>query len=187
MQGKDEQLSIRQADGSTDYQSAGETSHKGIEFGINFRPTKELDFRLGGTYAEHQFIDFKVSDKPTDVLQRLDGFEMPNAPKWVGNSELSYYPKWLPNFRSSIECQFVSSYYQDQINTTKYAGYTVFNARIGYTIKGIEFYTNVMNLTDKLYAFNVEKGNNTTDTANFRVAAPRTFMIGIEYNFDFKK
>ena len=187
LQGKNEQLSIRQADGSTDYQSAGETSHKGIEFGINFRPTKEFDFRLGGTYAEHQFIDFKVSDNPTDLLQKLDGFEMPNAPKWVGNSEISYYPKGLPNFRSSLECQYVSTYYQDQINTTKYAGYTVFNVRIGYKIKGIEFYTNVMNLTDKLYAFNVEKGNNTTDTANFRVASPRSFMMGIEYNFDFKK
>ncbi len=187
LQGRNEILSIRQVDGSTDYQSAGETSHKGIEFGTNYKPSQELNIRIGGTYALHEFIDFKVSDKPTDPLQRLDGFQMPQAPNWVGNSELSYYPKWLPNFRASIEWQYVSSYFQDQINTVKYEGYDFFNARIGYTYKGIEFYSNIMNLTDKLYAYNVSRGNNATDNSIYNVAAPRTFMIGMEYNFDFKK
>ncbi len=119
LQGKNEQLSIRQPDNSTDYQSAGETQHSGIEFGTNYKPTQEWNIRFGGTYALHKFIDFKVSDKPTDPVQRLDGFEMPQAPKWVSNSEVSYYPKWLPNLRTSIEWQYVSSYYQDQINTVE--------------------------------------------------------------------
>ncbi len=187
LQGKNEQLSIRQPDGSTDYQSAGETQHKGIEFGANYKPTSEWNFRVGGTYALHKFIDFKVSNKLTDPVQRLDGFKMPAAPKWVANSEVSYYPKWLPNFRTSIEWQYVSRYFQDQINTVNYAGYNFFNARIGYTFKGIEFYTNILNLTDKLYAYNVARGNNTTDKSVFNVAAPRTFMFGIEYKFDLKK
>ncbi|AIG30537.1 TonB-dependent receptor [Flavobacterium psychrophilum] len=187
LQGKNELLSIRQIDGSTDYQSAGETSHKGIEFGVNYCPTQQWHFRVGGTTAEHKFIDFKVSDRPTDPVQRLDGFEMPQAPKWVSNSEVSYYPKWLPNLRTSIEWQYVSSYYQDQINSLKYEGYNFFNARIGYTYKGLEFYTNIMNLTDKLYAYNVSKGNNTTDKATYTVSAPRAFMFGIEYKFNLKK
>ncbi len=187
LQGKNELLNIRQADGSTDYQSAGETSHKGIEFGLNYKPSNQWNIRVGGTTAEHKFIDFKISDKITDPIQRLDGFQMPSAPKLVGNSEVSYYPKWLPNLRTSLEWQYVSSYFQDQINTVKYEGYNFFNARIGYTMKGIEFYTNIMNMTDKLYAYNVEKGNFVTDKAIFRVAAPRTFMFGIEYNLDFKK
>ena len=46
MEGKNELLSIRQADNSTDYQSAGATRHKGIEFGINFKPSTELDAEL---------------------------------------------------------------------------------------------------------------------------------------------
>ncbi len=187
LQGKNEQLSIRQPDGSTDYQSAGETQHKGIEFGANYKPSQEWNIRIGGTYALHKFIDFKVSDKLTDPVQRLDGFEMPAAPKWVANSEVSYYPKWLPNFRTSIEWQYVSRYFQDQINTVEYAGYNFFNARIGYTIKNIEFYTNIMNLTDKLYAYNVARGNNPTDKAVYNVAAPKTFIFGIEYHFDLKK
>ena len=187
LQGKNELLSIRQPDNSFDYQSAGETQHKGIEFGANYKPTQEWNIRFGGTYAVHKFIDFKVSDKAADLVQRLDGFEMPQAPKWVSNSEVTYYPKWLPNFRTSVEWQYVSNYYQDQVNTLKDAGYNFFNARVGYTYKSIEVYTNILNVTDKLYAYNVSRGNNTTDTATYTVAAPRTFMFGLEYHFNFKK
>lgn len=186
MDGKNELLSIRQPDNSTDYQSAGETRHKGIEFGINYKPKQEWALRVGGTTAQHTFIDFKVSDKPTDVLKNLNGKEMPSAPKWSGNSELSYYPNWLPNFRTSVEWQFVSSYYQDQINTVKYEGYNVFNARIGYHWKSIEIYGNVMNLTDKLYAYNVSRGNTTTSQPSYTAAAPRTFIVGLQYNLSLK-
>lgn len=187
MDGKNELLSIRQPDNSTDYQSAGETRHKGIEFGIKYKPTQEWAIRVGGTTAQHTFIDFKVSDKPTDVIKNLNGKEMPSAPKWTGNSELSYYPNWLTNFRTSVEWQFVSSYYQDQINTVKYEGYNVFNARIGYHWKSIEIYGNVMNLTDKLYAYNVSRGNTTTAKPSYNAAAPRIFIAGLQYNLSLKK
>jgi outer membrane receptor protein involved in Fe transport len=187
MEGKNELLSIRQPDNSTDYQSAGKTRHKGIEFGLNYKPSDQFTVRMGGTTAQHTFIDFKVSDKPTDVIQRLDGYEMPSAPKWSGNSEISYYPKWLPDFRTSLEWQFVSSWYQNQINTVKYDGYNVFNGRIAYQWKGMEIYANIMNITDKLYAYNVSRGNNATDRSSYTAAAPRTFMVGLQYQFSFKK
>ena len=187
MEGKNELLSIKQPDNSTDYQSAGETLHKGIEFGINYKPTSEWAIRLGGTTAKHVFVDFAISDKPSDPIKNLNGKEMPNAPRWSGNSEVSYYPKWLPNLRTSVEWQYVGSYYQDQINTVKYEGYNLLNARIGYQYKSIEFYGNVMNLTDKLYAYNVSRGNLTTSQPAYLAAAPRTFLIGLQYNFSLKK
>jgi len=187
MDGKNELLNIRQADNSIDYQSAGETSHKGIELGFNYKPSQQINFRLGGTVSEHTFIDFAVSDRPSDPVKNLNGYEMPQAPRWSGNAEVSYYPNWLPNLRSSIEWQSVGSYYQDQINTVKYAGYDIFNARIGYQYKSIEIYGNVMNLTDKLYAFNVSRGNLNTSQPAYTAAAPRTFLIGLQYNFSLKK
>ena len=187
MEGKNELLNIKLADNSTDYRSAGETRHKGIEFGATYRPSKQINFRLGGTYAQHTYIDFKLSDKPSDPIQNLNGKEMPSAPKWSGNSELSYYPNWLPNLRTSIEWQLVGSYYQDQINTVKYNGYNIFNARIGYQWKGIEVYGNVLNLTDKLYAYNVTRANTTNAQPTYTAAAPRTFVFGIQYNFSLKK
>jgi iron complex outermembrane receptor protein len=187
MEGKNELLNIKLADNSTDYRSAGETRHKGIEFGATYKPSKQINFRLGGTYAQHTYVDFKLSDKPSDPVQNLNGKEMPSAPKWSGNSELSYYPDWLPNLRTSIEWQLVGSYYQDQINTIKYDGYNIFNARIGYQWKGIEVYGNVLNLTDKLYAYNVSRANTTNAQPTYTAAAPRTFVFGIQYNFSLKK
>ena len=187
MEGKNELLNIKITDTFTDYRSAGETRHKGIEFGFNYKPSNELNFRFGGAVSEHTFIDFKVSEKPTDAVKNLNGKEMPSAPRWIGNSELYYYPKWLPNFRTSVEYQLVGSYYQDQINAFKYGGYSVFNARFGYKWKSIELYTNVLNLTDRLYAFNVTRANLPTSQPTYTAASPRTFLFGIQYNLSLKK
>ncbi|WDF62521.1 TonB-dependent receptor [Flavobacterium sp. KACC 22763] len=187
MEGKNELLNIKLPDNSTDYRSAGETRHKGIEFGASYKPSKQFNIRLGGTYAQHTYIDFKLSDKPSDPIQDLNGKEMPSAPKWSGNSEVSYYPNWLPNLRTSLEWQLVGSYYQDQINTVKYDCYNIFNARIGYQWKKIEVYGNVLNLTDKLYAYNVTRTNVANAQPTYTAAAPRTFVFGIQYNFSLKK
>ncbi|MDX6191100.1 TonB-dependent receptor [Flavobacterium sp. Fl-318] len=187
MEGKNELLNVKLADNTTDYRSAGETRHKGIEFGATYKPSKQFNIRLGGTYAQHTYIDFKLSDKPSDPVQNLNGKEMPAAPRWSGNSEVSYYPNWLPNLRTSIEWQLVGSYYQDQINTFKYSGYNLFNARIGYQWRKIEIYGNVMNLTDKLYAYNVSRANIANAQPTYTAAAPRTFVFGIQYNFSLKK
>lgn len=187
MDGKNELLNVRLENNDTDYRSAGETRHKGIEFGVSYKPSQQINFRLGGTYAQHTFIAFQVSDKSTDALQNLNGKEMPNAPRWSGNSEISYYPNWLPNFRTALEWQLVSSYYQDQVNTVKYSGYDVLNFRAGYQWKGIEIYGNVINLTDKLYAYNVSRANLSTSQPAYLAAAPRTFLLGIQYNFLLRK
>jgi outer membrane receptor protein involved in Fe transport len=61
MEGRNELLNIKLPDNSTDYRSAGETRHKGIEFGASYRPSKQFNIRLGGTYAQHTYIDFKLS------------------------------------------------------------------------------------------------------------------------------
>lgn len=182
MEGKNELLSIRQPDNSTDYQSAGETRHKGIEFAVNYSPNEQFKIRVGGTTAQHTFIDFKVSDKPSDPVKNLSGFEMPSAPKWLGNSEVSYYPNWLPALRTSVEWQMVSGWYQNQVNTVKYNGYNVFNARLGYRWKEFEWYVNAINLTDKLYAYNVTRGNAANATPSYTAAAPRTFVFGMQYH-----
>lgn len=187
MDGRNELLSIRQPDNSTDFQSAGKTLHRGIEFGLSAKPSEEYWFRFGGTTALHRFEDFQISNRESDELQNLGGFEMPSAPRWSWNTEFSYYPKWLPNFRTSLEWQYISGWYQNQINTVRYEGYNLLNFRFGYKWEGIEVYTNVMNLTDELFANSAGRGNNPTDRTTFNPGAPRTFVFGIQYNFVGKK
>jgi outer membrane receptor protein involved in Fe transport len=183
MIGTNELLNIRQPDNSFDYQSAGKTLHRGVEFGLTYKPGESLFFRFGGSNALHRFEDFQVSTKTTDALKNLGGFEMPASPRWIWNTELSYYPSWAKNMRTSIEWQHLSGWFQNQINTIEAEGYDVFNFRIGYQFKGIEIYSNVMNLLDELYATGASRGNNITDRTNYTPAAPRTIVLGIQYNF----
>ncbi len=187
MKGKNELLNIRQSDNSTDYQSAGKTLHQGIEFGLTANPSEQIAFRLGGTTALHRFEDFQVSAKETDKLKKLDKKIMPNSPLWTINTEWNYYPNWFKNFRISNEWQYVSGWYQNQINTSKSKGYIFLNLRAGYTWKSIEIYTNIMNLTDELYATTSAKGNNSTDRTNYYAGTPRTYLVGIQYNWAGKK
>lgn len=183
MNGTNELLNIRQPDNSTDYQAAGKTLHKGLEFGITYKPSKELFVRFGGTHAVHRFVEFILSQRASDALKDVNDKDMPSAPRWIVNGEISYYPKWFKNFRTSLEWQHLSKWYQNQINTVVYDGYDLVNFRAGYQWKGIEIFTNILNLTDALYATNATRGNAATDRTTFTPAAPRTFTVGVQYNF----
>jgi iron complex outermembrane recepter protein len=183
MNGTNELLNIRQPDNSTDYQSAGKTLHQGIELGLSFKPSAELFFRFGGTYAQHKFVEFVLSQRATDLVKDVNEKTMPSAPQFVFNTELTYHPEWFKNFRVSAEWQRVGEWYQNQINTLKYDGYSVINARVGYKWKSVEVFTNILNVTDALYAYNATRGNNATDRTTFTPAAPRTFTFGVQYSF----
>ncbi len=183
LNGRNELLSVRQPDNSFDYQSAGRTLHKGVEYNITYKPSSQFNFRFGGTTALHRFEDFLVSERQADAVKNLEGLEMPSAPRTTFNTEFAYYPKWFKGFRTAIEWQHVGGWYENQVNTVRYEGYHLLNFRVGYTWKGVEIYTNMLNVTNVLYANNVTRGNNPADLATFTPAAPRTFVFGIQYSF----
>jgi len=56
--------------------------------------------------------------------------------------------------------------------------------RAGYTLKNMEVYANITNLTNELYAHNVSRGK-WGDT--FTPAAGRIVAMGITYTFTSKK
>jgi outer membrane receptor protein involved in Fe transport len=192
MIGHNELLSIRQPDNSVDYQSAGKTLHRGIEYGLTYKPAGEWFFRFGGTNALHRFEDFTLSTRSTDEVKNVNGNDMPQSPRWIANSEVTYKPDYIKGFRVAVEWQRVSSWYQDQINNAKYddrtflglRGVSYLNLRTGYELKGIEVFANIMNLTDELYAHSVTRGNSVNDRTTFTPAAPRTFVLGIQYTFN---
>ncbi|MGA0557357.1 TonB-dependent receptor [Larkinella sp. VNQ87] len=191
MEGRNELLNIRQPDNSTDFQSAGKTLHRGIEYSLTYRPTREWFFRFGGTNAVHRFVDFALSTRASDAVKNVNGFDMPQAPRWVANTELTYKPRWVKGLRLSAEWQRVSAWYQNQINTVSYRdrgafggrGISVVNLRGGYTFRRFEVFANLLNATDELYATAATRGNNPTDRTTYTPAAPRTLVGGIQYNF----
>jgi outer membrane receptor protein involved in Fe transport len=194
MIGYKELLNIRQQDNSTDYQSAGKTLHRGIEYGITYKPGAEWFFRFGGTNAIHRFEDFELSNRSTDEVKNVNGNEIPQSPGWIANSEVTYKPGYLKGFRIAVEWQRIGSWYQDQINNVSYndksflglKGVSYLNLRTGYEWKGIELFMNVLNLTDELYANAATRGNSATDRTTFTPAAPRTFILGLHYSLTAK-
>jgi outer membrane receptor protein involved in Fe transport len=195
LNGKNELLNVRQPDNSTDYQSAGKTSHKGIEYGVTVKPYEALMVRLSCTHATHRFEEFVLSTKPTDLVKDVNGKYMPSAPSCIMNSEIIYKPQFVKGIRAGLEWQYMSSWYQDQINNFKYQdpgafglqGISVVNFRMGYQWKGVEVFANVMNLTDELYAFNATRGNYSSSRTTYTPAPPRTYVFGLQYNFTSKK
>jgi iron complex outermembrane receptor protein len=192
LDGRNELLNIRQPDNSTDYRSAGKTLHRGVEYGLTYKPTKELFFRFGGTNALHRYEEFVLSTKSSDAVQNVNHQEMPQAPHWVANTELTYKPQWLPGLRLAGEYQRIGSWYQDQVNTVRYEdkgpfgarGVSTLNLRAGYSWhETLEVFANVLNVTDERYATAATRGNATTDRSTYTPGAPRTVSVGVQYNF----
>jgi outer membrane receptor protein involved in Fe transport len=191
MIGRSELLSIRQPDNSTDYQSAGKTLHRGIEYSLTYKPDNQWFFRFGGTNAIHRYDDFNLSNRSTDEVKNVNGKHMPQSPGWIANSEVTYKPDYIKGFRISMEWQRIGTWYQNQINTVKYddkgflglKGISYLNLRVGYRWKSFEVFTNVMNITNELYANAATRGNSSNDRTTYTPAAPRTFVFGLQYTF----
>ena len=174
MDGRNEIISVLLDDGSIARQNAGKTMHRGVEYNLQFQPVEALTIRLSGTNAKHKFLEYEESG--TDLADK----DMPQAPEWIANAQITYKPKYLKGFRASVEWQHMDEYFMDSQNTKMYEGFDIFNLRLGYEWKAFELWTNILNMTDKLYA--------TVATANqwgqtYSVGNPRNINIGLAYKF----
>jgi iron complex outermembrane receptor protein len=174
MDGFNEIISVRQDNGASVNQNAGQTRHMGVEYGVYYSPIKDLSIRLTGSNSAHTFLNYKESG--TDYT----GNFMAQAPTWLLNTEVSYKPRFFKGFRISVEMVHMNQYYMDAANTKTYPGFLIFNARVGYSIKGFELWCNVLNFTDQLYSPNASLsrwGESIT------VGNPINLTVGIGYNF----
>jgi len=180
LDGSDEVISVKLNDGSFENRNAGKTRHRGIEFGMNITPVKDVTVRFSGAYSVHRFIDF--AEKGQDYSRN----EMNNAPRWLHNTEIWYKPSFAKGLRIGAEWQKVGSYYMDAKNTVKYKGYDLINLRAGYQRGPFEIWLNVMNVADNYFSWISSKSNSGH---SYQLADPRTFNAGISYDLGrfFKK
>ncbi len=106
---------------------------------------------------------------------------MPQSPAYILNGEISYKPHYFKGFRISLETESMGSYFTDPQNTSKYKGFTVFNARTGYKFEHFETFINWINIMNKNYAVTVEKNAYGT---SYRPGQLSTVNIGIAYHFN---
>lgn len=145
---EDDILAFKKADGTRETVNAGETSHKGIELGLNKKFTESIKVNIAASYAVHTYEDWKPNST-TDY----SGKEMESAPRTVTNTKLSYRPESLPDLVIEPEWVHLGSYWMDQANTQKYNGHDLLNIRTRYTLsKKSTVYARVMNVTDERYA-----------------------------------
>lgn len=173
LDGLNEIISARTDSGEYINQNVGKTKHQGIEFGVNAYPARGLSLRLSGTNAKHTFVDYKV--KSGDFSNN----EMPSAPRWITNSEVTYRPPFFKGFRIGVEWQLMGDYYMDEANTVDYDGFNVFHGRLGYEKGDFQLWVNVMNMDNMLYATSARK---TRWGYSFSPGDPRTMNIGFAYN-----
>lgn len=173
LDGKNEIITVKLDDGSFANRNAGRTTHRGVEFGLNASPVRDITFRFSGAYSKHIFVDY------LERGLKFDGNEMNSAPHWIYNAEVWYKPSYLKGLRVGTEFQHVGKYYADPQNTSSYAGYDVLNLRIGYAAKSWEVWMNVLNATDSYYSYITTK---SSFGYSYQLAEPKNFNVGISYD-----
>jgi iron complex outermembrane receptor protein len=183
MEGRNEIVSILQADNTTQSENVGATRHRGIEYTLTYAPVSEVNFRISGTNARHTYLEYSevVAGRNRDYA----GNRMIGAPNWLANAEVFYKPRFVPGARLGLEYQRVGAYYTNTANTRTYAGYNLLNLRLGYrlpqaALRGLDVWANVVNLSNELYATNATTNQYGT---TYVAAAPRTFTLGVGYTF----
>ncbi|QKG57067.1 TonB-dependent receptor [Hymenobacter sp. BRD128] len=183
MEGRNEIVSLLQADNTTQSENVGATRHQGIEYTLTYAPVPEVNFRLSGTNVRHTYLDYSevVQGRNRDYA----GNRMVGAPNWLANAEVFYKPRFAPGARLGLEYQRVGQFYTNTANTKTYAGYNLLNLRLGYRLpqavaRGLEVWANVVNLGNALYAVNATTNQYGT---TYAAAAPRTVTVGLGYTF----
>jgi iron complex outermembrane receptor protein len=185
--GRNETVEVYEAGAST-LKSVGETRHRGIEYTVKYKLLNDVNFRFSGSNSKHEYIKFDEGDND------YSGNEMSIAPQFIANSSITYKPNksFLKGLWMSAEWQYISEYFICEDNSEKYPGYSFGNLRIGYKIKGIGIWFNVLNFTNELYAARVSKSyyGSPAHPIVVRSYSPgihRTFELGVSYNFTGKK
>ncbi len=179
LDGTNEIISVKLPDLSTANQNAGKTSHKGVEYGLNYRPNSEWLFRISGTNAKHTYVDNVVKGI------NYNGKEISGAPHFIANAELTYKPAAIKGLRISTEWQHQAKYFTDDLNNYTYPGFDICNVRVGYQLKKVELWVNALNILDNYYAVYATKSSTSKGSSSYayNMGDPREITLGVAYRF----
>jgi iron complex outermembrane receptor protein len=178
MNGSNEIINVRLPDNTTVPQNAGATRHKGVEYGISYRPAEDLYLRLSGSNALHRFVNYVAGGV------NYNGNEMANAPHFTGNAEVVYKPHSIKGFRIGVEEQKVGKYYMDNLQQYSYDGFKTTNIRTGYQFGPAEIWVNALNVFNTYYAtLATASVTNGKASYSYNLGDPRAFTLGLAYHF----
>ncbi len=174
---KDDIVTFQRADDNRETQNAGETLHRGIEFGLGAELATGLTTELAWSYAKHSYEAWRP-DEATDYAGR----EIESAPRRMGNASVRYEPSFLDGATLTAEWVHLGPYWLDADNTERYDGHDLVHLRASYTVRrGTTFYVRLNNLTDARYAESA--GYSNFRGREFAPGLPRTVYAGLQLDF----
>ena len=168
--------------------NAGKTRSRGVEVGLGWEVVEGLRIDSALSYARHEYTEW-VNRSGLATFTTLSGNEMPQAPRFLGNTRLTFSP--VKALKTQLEWVRIGSYFLQDSNqgTTagadrgvfKYDGHDLLNLRMSYDVcANCTVFARVLNLADKRYA---ESASVTSNTAVYAPGLPRAFFAGLELKF----
>tara|TARA_R110000744_G_scaffold43937_2_gene98206 strand:- start:1210 stop:1740 length:531 start_codon:yes stop_codon:yes gene_type:complete len=154
--------------------SAGQTTHRGVEFTFNYQFIENFYLKASGTLAEHKY-DAALTLSKTDI----NGNYIDTAPKQMASMQLG----WRNEHASQIELEWLhlGKYYLNPENTAEYNGHELLNLRTSLQLSPhLSVSARLLNLTNKDYAERADFG-----FGNYRyfVGEPRSIFVTLRYSF----
>lgn len=186
LEGENTLITIRDPETDDDFinTNAGATTSYGVEYGVSYKPSAIVEITHNGSFAKHEYDVFEFGGKDFSNTDRE------TAPNLIGTSKLIVTPKngltlaieheLIGDYNTSLEGQVTDI--NGNPTTTKYSGHNIFNFLTSYRYKNVELWLHALNLFDKLYA-NRASFSSFRNGNNYTVGNPRTFHVGVKYNF----
>lgn len=151
----------------------GETSHQGLELGINYDISESLNLAINYSYGQHEY-EF---DRPSSGVE--NGNDIDTAPKQLANTRLS----WLPTANTKLELEWshMGDYYLDPANEHEYEGHNLWQLRGAMQLNTkVNLFARIENLTDEKYA---SRADYAFGSYRFFGGQPRAIHFGANVNF----
>ena len=123
----------------------GETSHQGIELGLDYKISERFNVAVNYSYGQHEY---EFDRENSDVVK---GNEIDTAPKHLANVRFG----WKPTQSSNVELEWLhmGEYFLDPANEHEYAGHDLLQLRGSVQVNNnINVFARIENLTDEKYA-----------------------------------
>jgi len=128
--------------------SNGRTTHRGVEYDLQWNPVDSLALFAGGTYARHRYGFSRAVDGGETIVK---GNDVDTAPRELQRYALQWRP--LRTIATEAEWLRVGDYWLDAANAHRYPGHELLNLRGSWTIaRGWSLALRLDNVLDTAYA-----------------------------------
>lgn len=178
MNGTNEIINVKLPNGISASENAGKTRHRGLEYGLTYRPCADWLFRVSASSAKHSFVDYVSGGAD------YSGNEMADAPHFFGSAQVTYKPHYVRGLRLSVEGQRVGKYYMDNLEQYTYRGFNVVNLRAGYDLGHFGLWVNILNAFNEYYSTISQVAvSSGVASYTYQLGDPRSVTVGLSYHF----